>query len=79
MFSDGTQHLLVAILTRAVRDLKSPDRTIQAEAKQWLIEDPLCVEICEMLGVSVSRLHQTVGLPVPVKCREHFAGNNASH
>ena len=67
MFSDGTQHLLVAILTRAVRDLKSSDRAIQAEAQQWLIEDPLCVEICEMLGVNISRLHQKVGLPVPVK------------
>lgn len=67
MFSDGTQHLLVAILTRAVRDLKSTDTSIQTEAKQWLIEDSLCVEICEMLGVSVSLLHQTVGLPVPVK------------
>ena len=67
MFSDGTQHLLVAILTRAVRDLKSTDRRIQAEAKQWLIKDPLCVEICEMLGVNVSWLHQTVGLPASVK------------
>jgi hypothetical protein len=65
MMSDGTQRLLLAILARAVRDLRNADASIQAEARQWLLEDPLCSEICEVLGMSLSALYRTAGLPLP--------------
>jgi hypothetical protein len=65
MMSDGIQHLLLAILARAVRDIRHTDPRIQAEARQWLLDDPLCAEICEILGYSLPVLHQTVGLHRP--------------
>ncbi len=64
--SDGTHHLLLAILTRALRDLRNSNPMIQAEAWQWLIDDPFCAAICETLGYSLSSLHQAVGLCTPV-------------
>ncbi len=66
MTSDGTHHLLLAILTRALRDLRNSNQLIRAEAWQWLIEDPFCAAICETLGYSLSDLHQAVGLYIPV-------------
>ncbi len=66
MMSDGTHRLLLSILARAVRDLNDPNSEIQAEAWQWLIDDPFCAAICETLGYSLSSLHQAVGLCTPV-------------
>lgn len=62
MTSDGTQHLLLAILARAIRDLYHGDPRVRAEAQHWLVGDPLCVEICEYLGYSLSVLHHKMGL-----------------
>ena len=62
MMSDGTQHLLLAILARAVKDLRDADPSIREEARYWLVEDALCAEICESLGYSLSALHRTIGL-----------------
>jgi hypothetical protein len=66
MTSDGTHRLLLAILTRALRDLRNSNQLIRAEAYQWLANDPLCAAICETLGYSLSALHQAVGLHTPV-------------
>jgi hypothetical protein len=66
MTSDGTSHLLGAILTRAIRDLRHADPLIRGAALQWLWEDPLCAEICEDLGYPVSALHRAMGLGSPV-------------
>ena len=52
MFSDGTQHLLVAIVARAVRDLQNADISVRTEARQWLIENPLCVRIRKKKSLS---------------------------
>jgi hypothetical protein len=60
MTSDGIQHLLLAILARAVRDTHHVNPRIQAEARQWLLDDPLCAEICELLGYSLPALHQAM-------------------
>ena len=65
MTSDGTSHLLCAILARAIRDLCHTDPLIRGAARQWLWEDPLCVEICEGLGYPVSTLHRAMGLVSP--------------
>lgn len=65
MTSDGTQHLLLAILARAVRDLRDADPCVRAEAQHWLMEDAFCAEICESLGHMLSALHWTVGLQSP--------------
>ncbi len=65
MIPDGIQHLFLAILARAVRDLRNADPCIQAEARRWLVEDALCAEICESLGYSLSTLHRTIGLLSP--------------
>jgi hypothetical protein len=62
MMSDGTQQLLLAIVARAVRDLKNPNPQVQQEARQWLMEDSLCVEICEVLEMPLSALHRAAGL-----------------
>lgn len=62
MTSDGTQRLLLAILARAVHDVRHTDPRIQTEARQWILNDPLCAEICEILGYDVAALHQAVGL-----------------
>ncbi len=66
MMSDGTQRLLLAILSRALRDLRNSNQLIRAEAYQWLVNDPLRAAICETLGYSLSALHQSVGLCTPV-------------
>jgi hypothetical protein len=66
MMSDGTHRLLLAILSRALRDLRNSNQLIRAEALQWLVNDLLCAEICETLGYSLSALHQAVGLCTPV-------------
>ncbi len=66
MMSDGTHHLLLAILARAIHDVRNPNPMIQAEAWQWFIDDPFCAAICETLGYSLSALHQAVGLCTPV-------------
>lgn len=68
MTSDGTQHLLLAILARAIRDLRDTNPHIRLEAQQWLMEDPLCAEICEILGVSLASLHRATGLPSSLDC-----------
>lgn len=65
MTSDGTPHLLLAILTRAIRDLRHEDPLIRAAARQWLWEDPLCAEICEILGYTLPALHRATGLASP--------------
>jgi hypothetical protein len=65
MTSDGTSHLLCAILARAIRDLCHADPRVRGAAWQWLWEDPLCVEICEGLGYPVSTLHRAMGLISP--------------
>jgi len=65
MISDGTPHLLLAILTRALRDLSHTDPLIRAAAQQWLWEDPLCEEICEILGYTLPALHRAMGLVAP--------------
>jgi hypothetical protein len=62
MMSDGTQQLLLAIVARAVRDLKNPNPQVQQEARQWLMEDSLCAEICEVLEMPLSALHRAAGL-----------------
>ncbi len=72
MIPDGTQHLIVAILTRAVRDLNNANPTIRAEARLWLVADPLCAEICDILGYSLPELHQAVGL------HDHGANDRAN-
>ncbi len=66
MMSDGTHRLLLAILSRALRDLRNSNQLIRAEAWQWLVNDLLCAEICEELGYSLSDLHEAVGLCTPV-------------
>jgi hypothetical protein len=65
MTSDGIPHLLIAILTRAIRDLRHKDPQIQAAARQWLSDDPLCAEICEILGYTLPALHRAMGLASP--------------
>jgi hypothetical protein len=65
MTSDGTQHLLLAILERAVRDLHNADPRLRAEARHWLMKDSLCAEICENLGHNLSALQRTVELQSP--------------
>ncbi len=65
MMSDGTHRLLLAILTRALRDLRTSNQLIRAEAYQWLVNDPFCAAICETLGYSLSDLHEAVGLYIP--------------
>jgi hypothetical protein len=65
MTSDGIQHLLLAILARAVRDARHENPRIQAEARQWLMNDPLCAEICELLGYSLPALHQAMEQRAP--------------
>jgi hypothetical protein len=65
MTSDGIPHLLIAILTRAIRDLRHKDPQIRAAARQWLAEDPLCAEICEILGYTRPALHRAMGLASP--------------
>ena len=65
MMSDGSPHLLLAILARAIRDLRHADPRIRAEAQQWLWNDPLCAEICEVLGYTLPALHQAMELPSP--------------
>ena len=65
MMSDGIQHLLLAILGRAIHDLRHANPLIQADARQWLLDDPLCEEICEILGYNLLTLHRAVGLPSP--------------
>ena len=62
---DGTQHLIAAILARAVRDLGNTNSDIRAEARLWLMDAPLCAEICEVLGYSLPALHRAVGLHDP--------------
>jgi hypothetical protein len=62
MTSDGTLHLLLAILARAIHDLRHADPRIRAAARQWLWEDPFCAEICELLGYTVPALHRAMGL-----------------
>lgn len=66
MMSDGTHRLLLAILARALRDLRNSNQLIRTEAYQWLVHDPLCAAICEALGYSLSALHQAVELRAPV-------------
>ncbi len=66
MMSDGTYRLLLAILSRALRDLRNSNQLIRAEAYQWLVNDPFCAAICETLGYSLSDLHEAVGLCTPV-------------
>jgi hypothetical protein len=68
MTSDGTLHLLLAILARAIRDLYHTDPLIRAAARQWLQEDPLCAEICEILGYTRPALHRAVELASPPCC-----------
>ncbi len=63
MMSDGTLYLLLAIVARAVRDLSNANPHIRKEARQWLMEDALCAEICEVLGMPLSALHRVAGLP----------------
>jgi hypothetical protein len=65
MISDGTPHLLLAILTRAIRDLRHEDPLIRAAARQWLWEDPLCAEICDILGYTLPALHRAMELTSP--------------
>ncbi len=65
MTSEETQHLLLAILARAIHDLYDPNPQIRAAAWQWILEDPFCAEICEVLGYSLSALHRTAGLGTP--------------
>jgi hypothetical protein len=55
----------MAILTRAIRDLRHEDPHIRAAARQWLTEDPLCAEICEELGYTLPALHRAMGLVSP--------------
>jgi hypothetical protein len=62
MTSDGTSHLLLAILARAIRDSRHTDPRIRTAARQWLWEDPLCAEICEVLGYTLPALHRAMGL-----------------
>ncbi len=62
MRTSGTQHLIVAILARAVRDLGDLSPDVRAEARLWLKADPLCAEICEILGYSLPALHRAVEL-----------------
>jgi hypothetical protein len=65
MTSDGTSLLLLAILARAIRDLGHADPLIRSAARLWLREDPLCAEICEVLGYSLRALHRAMGLASP--------------
>ncbi len=60
MRPDGSQHLLVAILARAMRDLGDTNPHIRAEARLWLMAHPLCAEICEVLGYSLPVLHRAM-------------------
>ena len=66
MVVDGTQHLLLAIVARAVQDLSHENPHVQMEARQWLMQDSLCVEICDLLGMSLSTLHRAVERPSPL-------------
>jgi hypothetical protein len=65
MMSDRTQHLLLAILARAVRDVRDAHPRIREEARRWLLDDPLCAEICEILGYNLPALHRAAGLRSP--------------
>jgi hypothetical protein len=62
MTADGTSHLLLAILAQAIRDLRHVNPRIRAAAREWLWDDPLCAEICEILGYPVLVLHRALGL-----------------
>ena len=63
MIFDGTQQLLLAIVARAVRDLSHTNPHVQKEARQWLMEDSLCAEICDILEMPLSVLHQAIEPP----------------
>lgn len=63
--ADGSRHLLLAILSQAIRDTRNADQMIRVAAQQWLADDPVCVAICDLLGYSLSELHQTIGLGTP--------------
>jgi hypothetical protein len=66
MTCDGTKYLLLGILARAVHDLRDTDLQLRTEARSWLLTDPFCEEICEVLGYSASALHRAIGL-VPLE------------
>jgi hypothetical protein len=69
MTSDGTLHLILAILARAIRDLRHADPRIRAAARQWLWNDPLCAEICEVVGYTLPALHRAMeGLAISSPC-----------
>lgn len=65
MATDGTRHLVLAIVAQAIRDLENTDTAVRTEAQQWLAADPLCETICEFLGYDLSTLHRAVGIKLP--------------
>ncbi len=52
--------LIVAMLEQAIRDIRRGRPEVRQSAQSWLLHDPCCADLCEMIDLNLEALTEAL-------------------